>query len=71
MGDQTPISSIGLPIIALIFAVWLAIFLPLALARKRNRRGWVWVLISLLLSPIAAILLLFALGAAEEDGHRT
>jgi hypothetical protein len=44
--------------------LWLYIFLPAGMATSRNRNAVIWVLISIFGSPILAILLLLALGAA-------
>ncbi|WP_281842857.1 hypothetical protein [Sinisalibacter aestuarii] len=54
----------------LIFAgmLWLYIFLPADMAARRNRSAFVWVLISLVGSPLLAILLLIALGASPDPG---
>jgi len=42
--------------------VWLVFVVPDKMAVRRNRKPWIWVLISLLFSPVLAILLLLALG---------
>lgn len=47
------------------FIVWFAIFLPAGMARKRNRSALVWVLVSILLSPFVAIVLLLMLGVNQ------
>lgn len=54
-------------IFALIFAGWLYIYVPATMASNRNRSAIIWVLISLVGSPLLAVLLLFALGDAAEE----
>lgn len=44
------------------FIVWFVIFLPAGMAKKRNRSAVVWVLVSIILSPLVAILLLVMVG---------
>ncbi|MCF6304313.1 MAG: hypothetical protein L3J33_02955 [Rhodobacteraceae bacterium] len=51
----------------IVFMVWLVIFLPIQMASNRNRRPFVWVIISLVGSPILAILLLAVLGNAKPE----
>ena len=50
----------------LYFAVWLFILLPAEMAEGRNRNQLFWVLVSLLVSPFIACLLLLALGQAGD-----
>ena len=45
-------------LIAIAFVVWLYILLPAGMAERRNRSRIIWVLISLVGSPILACLLL-------------
>lgn len=52
-------------LIAAAFAVWLYILLPAGMAERRNRSKLIWVLISLVGSPILACLLLLALGNSD------
>jgi hypothetical protein len=52
-------------LIAIAFVVWLYILLPAGMAERRNRSQIIWVLISLVGSPILACLLLLALGNAD------
>jgi hypothetical protein len=47
---------------ALIFAIWFVIILPARMAQRRGRSALVWVAISLIGTPLLAILLLVALG---------
>ena len=49
------------------FVLWLYVLLPVDMARNRNRSAFIWVLISLLGSPILAVLLLLALGERSPD----
>jgi hypothetical protein len=46
----------------LFVSFWLCILIPAEMAKGRNRSAIVWVLVSLLFSPILAIILLWALG---------
>jgi hypothetical protein len=50
----------------LVFVLWLYIFLPVGMATARGRSAFIWVLISLVGSPLLAILLLLALGNAQD-----
>jgi hypothetical protein len=49
----------------LYLVIWLFILLPIGMARARNRSSVVWVLVSLILSPLVAIIALALLGAAS------
>lgn len=51
----------------LFFIVWLYVLLPSDMARERRRDPMVWVLISIVGSPLLAILLLMALGDAPTN----
>ncbi len=51
-------------------AVGFLIVLPAEMAKERNRSPVTWVLVSLLFSPLAALLLLYALGPAEAGDDR-
>lgn len=56
-----------LPMLALMgFLIWFCIVLPAQMATRRNRSGLLWVLIALVGSPLLAILLLVALGDADN-----
>ncbi|EEW24045.1 hypothetical protein [Rhodobacter ferrooxidans] len=46
----------------LYFTLWLFIMLPAGMATDRGRSAFGWVLLSLMLSPILACLLLWLLG---------
>lgn len=52
-------------LIAIAFVIWLYILLPAGMAERRNRSQIIWVMISLVGSPILACLLLLALGNAD------
>jgi len=45
--------------------LWLYILLPAGMAKNRGRSQTVWVLLSVLVTPFLAILLLWAFGDAE------
>jgi hypothetical protein len=49
-------------IIAMIFVIWLYIVVPAQMAGRRDRSAIGWVLISLIFSPLAAIIALLVLG---------
>jgi hypothetical protein len=49
-------------LLALIFGVWLYIFVPAKMAERRGRSAFGWVLISLIFSPLIAIIALWVLG---------
>ncbi|WP_298975039.1 hypothetical protein [uncultured Roseobacter sp.] len=55
-------------LLALAIAIWLYFVVPAQMAQARNRSRLIWVLISLVGSPLLAILLLYALGEARENG---
>lgn len=49
-------------LIAIIFVIWLYIVVPAQMAGRRDRSTVGWVLISLIFSPIVAIIALLVLG---------
>lgn len=53
-------------IAALIFVFWLYILLPIGLAKARGRSALGWVFISLVFSPLFAIVMLMVLGDARR-----
>ena len=55
---------------ALIFGVWLYIFLPAKMAERRGRSAIGWVLISLIFSPLIAIIALWVLGPPHRLDQR-
>ncbi len=62
---QSIFSIIG-SILVLIFLLWLYFVVPWQMAERRNRNTWVWVAISVVGSPLLAILLMLALGDAPD-----
>jgi len=61
------LGSILLGLMVLFIVIWLYIILPAQMAGTRNRSAVIWVLISLVASPLLSILLLLALGNAPSD----
>jgi protein-S-isoprenylcysteine O-methyltransferase Ste14 len=55
-----------LSIVALVFLFWFSIILPASMAASRRRNWFVWICISVVGTPLLAILLLIALGDAPE-----
>ena len=59
------------PIIVMLFVlfvvIWLYIILPAQMAETRNRSTVIWMLISLVGSPLLAILLLLVLGNVPSN----
>ena len=53
-------------IIALILILWLYVFLPAKMARKRGRSAIGWVLLFWIISPLWGIVVLFALGDIKQ-----
>ena len=57
-------------LIVILFALWLVlwfyIFLPAKMASNRGRSALIWVLVSLVFSPLLAIFLLLVLGRAAS-----
>ena len=47
------------------FVIWLSIVVPMKMANNRGRSALLWVVISLLVSPLVAIIALFAMGDAD------
>lgn len=64
-----PISAV-IGIAALLFIIWLCIIVPMNMASNRNRSALGWVLCSLLVSPLVAIIILYAIGPAEPKTAR-
>ncbi len=62
---QSIVTIIG-SIVVLIFLLWLYFVVPWQMTERRNRNTWVWVAISVVGSPLLAILLLYALGDAPN-----
>lgn len=59
-------SVIVLYLVALVFAVWFAIVLPINMATARGRRPALWFMVSFFLSPFVAVALLLVLGDARK-----
>jgi hypothetical protein len=59
------LSSIIIGLVALLIVAWIYIFLPAGMAARRNRSQFIWVLISLVGSPILACLILLVLGDTD------
>ena len=53
-------------LVVLYFILWLVILLPARMAEARRRSAFGWVLVSLIFSPLLAILLLLLLGNAPD-----
>jgi uncharacterized membrane protein len=49
-----------------IFVLLLLSFIVIPIARKRGRSGFGWFLLSLIISPIVTMIILFVLGDTEE-----
>ena len=58
--------SIIVTILALIFILWLYIFLPARMARKRGRNTIGWILLFWIISPLWGIIVLFILGDSKQ-----
>lgn len=52
--------------IALIFVMWLFIFLPAKMARKRGRSAIGWVLLFWIITPFWGIIALLVLGDSKQ-----
>ncbi len=52
--------------VAVFLIIWLYFILPARMARQRGRHPLGWVLLSLIVSPLLAVLLLAILGDAPE-----
>lgn len=53
-------------IIALLLILWLYIFIPVRMARKRGRSAIGWVLLFLIISPLWGIIILLVLGDSKQ-----
>ena len=62
----------GLPLIwiisplALGFFLWLWVIVPAKMAKKRNREPAIWVILSVIASPLVAIIALLAVGDTDN-----
>lgn len=52
--------------IAVGFLLWLWIIVPAKMAKKRHREPATWVILSVIASPLVAIIALLAVGDADE-----
>lgn len=62
---EEPISIIAI-ILALIVILWLYIFLPAEMARKRGRSTIGWILLFWIISPLWGIIVLLVLGDSKQ-----
>lgn len=51
--------------VGLIVALWFFVVLPYRMAERRGRRGWIYVLLSFLLTPVLVVTVLWVLGRAR------
>lgn len=58
--------AIVLLLISIWFLWWIAITVPMEMARARNRDAAGWVIVSIFCSPLAAIFFLWILGTKTE-----
>lgn len=49
--------------------VWLFILLPARMAKARGRSALVWVLVSIIFSPVLAVILLWLIGGSPQGGR--
>ena len=52
--------------IVVIFCIWLWVIVPAKMAKKRHREPAIWVILSVIASPLVAIIALLAVGDADE-----
>ena len=62
---EEPISIIAI-ILTLIVILWLYIFLPAKMARKRGRSTIGWILLFWIISPLWGIIVLLVLGDSKQ-----
>jgi hypothetical protein len=55
-----------LGLVLLVFLFWFSIILPAQMATSRGRNWFIWICISMIGTPLLAILLLIALGDAPD-----
>lgn len=53
-------------LVALVIGVWFCFLLPMSMARARGRSALGWLFISLVFSPLFAIVMLMVLGEARR-----
>lgn len=56
-----------LALVALYLTLWVFIFLPARMAEARGRSAFGWILVSLIFSPVVAVILLLLLGGSRRD----
>ena len=61
--------NILLGVAAIVFLIWLVIVLPAQMASRRGRSVIGWILISVIFSPLLAIVLLAVLGPANKPAY--
>lgn len=54
-------------LVALYLTLWVVILLPARMAEARGRSAFGWVLVSLIFSPVVAVILLLLLGGSRRD----
>ncbi|MCW1920639.1 hypothetical protein NX862_17930 [Rhodobacter sp. KR11] len=59
-------ATVVFAIAVVLFFFWLCILLPISMARTRGRSALGWVFISLVFSPLFAIVMLMVLGDARR-----
>lgn len=52
-------------IFAFVVVFWIYVLLPMGMAGRRGRSRFGWLLVSLIFSPLAAVILLLLLGKAQ------
>lgn len=65
------LAVIALTIVVLAFLIWVTFFVPYKMARKRNRNAFGWIMVSFLVNPLVSILVLLAIGEAEDKTDLT
>lgn len=66
----------GLPLIwiisplAVVFLFWLWVIVPAKMAKKRHREPAIWVILSVIASPLVAIVALLAVGDGDSINRR-
>lgn len=57
--------NVVLIIFAFVVVFWIYVLLPMGMAGRRGRSHLGWLLVSLIFSPLAAVILLLLLGKAQ------
>lgn len=66
----------GLPLmwligpLAVLFFLWLWVIVPAKMAKKRHREPAIWVILSVIASPLVAIVALLAVGDGDSINRR-